>query len=65
MSSMMQLKVTNIIEDDASFNNIVLTGNGSGNEIKDISAVRLYVDANNNGLLDDDEVQVGTEKYYT
>jgi hypothetical protein len=44
----------------ASLNSITLTASGSGNEQVDITAVRLYVDANGNGQVDGAESAIAT-----
>lgn len=44
----------------ASLSSITLTASGSGNEQVDITAVRLYVDANGNGQVDGAESAIAT-----
>jgi len=42
--------------------NMTIKSSGSGDE-KDVSEVQVYVDANNNGVIDSDEVKIGSTQY--
>jgi hypothetical protein len=61
---MMQLKVTNVKEEDGIFSSLTVTGNGTGDEGADVSAVRIYQDVNGDGLLDSGDTQLGTDRTY-
>ena len=49
--------------EDTRITSITVTASGTGDEVNDISSVGLYRDANNNGVLDVGETQIGTETF--
>ncbi|MFH1874883.1 MAG: Calx-beta domain-containing protein [Pseudomonadota bacterium] len=60
----MQLKATNVHEDDAVLESLTISGGGNAHDLYDVAAVRLYVDADGNGLLENTDYQLGEEKQY-
>jgi hypothetical protein len=46
--------------EDVEITSITFTGSGTGDEVNDISLVELYLDTNNNGVLDLRDIQIGT-----
>ncbi|MCM8824207.1 MAG: hypothetical protein NC822_06000, partial [Candidatus Omnitrophica bacterium] len=62
---MLQLSLSASSLEDINISSITFTGSGSANEVEDISSVELWLDNNDNGILDGSDTQLNGSLTYS
>lgn len=62
---MLQVEISAVCPDDVlQVNSMAFAASGTGDEAVDISAVSLYKDVNDNGIIDAEDIQIGESKTF-